>query len=234
MAVCMGSRVMKLGFVFVIVVMTFSLGGCQTQSTRPADPPIQVQSWIGPDGNQVILRIPGEEHTHYYDNDEEQICFHFSDKGMWNPIRERGLLVSQDRKDQIGILMMSTEDLENYSDEDLLAEAVASHLEDFQKRFESTPLASQTIEITATPEKNSEMDRQMEGLRDGQELIGMVNRWLIEDNQYRIAAITASDGSGGCEMATQILRSFEASQSPGCFWPRIYPILSSPYYQCEI
>ena len=223
---------MKYNYFLAIIFLTVVAVGCQTQPVTTTDSSITVQSWTSQDGNQVILRIPSEQRTDYFDNDKSRMCFRFSIRGMWNPTNERGLLVSPNGQELVGVLLLSRRDLDNYEGNNLIAKAISLHVAETDRRLNSSPIASHTDEIHTDSGNVVRWTGDWKVSQQGQDLIARIVRWLIVVNQNWVAVVTASHGSGGGDMAMKIIRSLEYSDSPDCYWPKIRPILSAPCHQC--
>lgn len=220
-------------FSLAIIFLIIFTSGCQTQSSKSAEATLSVQSWTSQDGNQVILRTPSQKRTDYFDNDVKQICFRFSVEGMWNPTNERGLLVSNDGKEQVGVLMLPREKLDKIDGKDLVDKAISLHLAYNTRRHKSSPIASSTDQIQTDSGTAVKWTGEWKISHKGQDFIAQVNRWFVEINQDWLAVITASHGSGGGEMAKKIIGSLQHTESPNCYWPIIKPILLSPCVECD-
>jgi hypothetical protein len=186
-----------------------------------------IKGWSSGGGKYVVLRIPKQNRTYYFVNDESRLCFSFWVRGTWHPTGEAGLLEADDAREYAGALVLSAADLKKYEGKDLLARAVSLHMHEFTQRRGKAPKSS-NVEAFESPFPGSiRWSAQWYFQHDGHKYLAEVVRFMAKVKPEWVVVVTASFGTDRAGTARRILKSFTTTTEPGCYRREILNLTGS-------
>jgi len=179
----------------------------------------EVINWSSPDDKYVLLNLPAANHSYYFDNNRERLCFTFSVSGLWGPTTEPGLLESSDGNKQkhVGVLLLSKADLAKQAGDDLLARAVALYLRDFEELHKKPANSSEVTPFKSGYSGSIKWTGRWHVVDHGHIFLAQVVRYMAVIKPGWLAIVTASHGANGDDTARAILESLKFTSEPGCY-----------------
>lgn len=200
---------------------------CNALSPNETKEEPRIKVWSTKDNAQVVINVPRENVTYYFNNNEDRLCYSFFLRGDWKPTSETGFLVSEDGEMSAGVLLLSNTDLEAHQGEDLLSRAVSLHLADFTRRA-GNPAASSKVESFESVYDNSILwIGQWHLPRKGEEYIAEARRYIAEVHPGWVVAVTASKRGRCDECARNVMKSLSVTSEPGCYLGKIQELRKS-------
>lgn len=176
-----------------------------------------IKGWSSRGGKYVVLRVPKQNRTYYFVNNESRLCFSFWVRGNWHPTGEAGLLEADDARAHAGALVLSAADLKQYEGKDLLAKAVSLHMHEFTQRRGKAPKNSKVEPFESPFPGSIRWSAQWYFQHDGHTYMAEAVRFMAKVKPEWVVVVTASFGTDGADTARGILKSFATTTEPGCF-----------------
>lgn len=210
---------------FMLAIMLI-IGRAQATSPQEEDL-IPGDYWASRDRTEVILAFPTKEQVWYFNNNSDRLCYTFTVSGNWKPGGKPGLLVSEERRAIVSVLLISEKELKHIKGNDILTRAVNFMAMIYEKAHGRPPDSSKVAPFESSRAGSIKWSAYWITERAGKPVRAEANKVFVEIAPGWIAQITASYTADGDEMTRDIIETLGSKTDPECYWPLIHKFVPS-------
>jgi hypothetical protein len=146
--------------------------------------------WISPDRMHVVIVSPDSGFTYCFNMDASHMCFSYKLPGIWRPSSQPGLLESEDASGRVGIVLFSSEELNQQEGVDAVTQAAHLVMKSHDEMFE-TKIHSKLTPFPASRPGAMKWTATFSILYEGDETKIGVEKFFVEIASGWVAQITA-------------------------------------------
>jgi len=181
-----------------------------------------VEYAISPDRTELFISIPEKKESYYFNNNAKRLSYTYKIPGKWKPSQESALLVSEDGRAFVGVMLYSTKELEGYEGNDLLTRTSNLITKNYQQKIGKSPASKKLVSFSSPRSGTMKWSASWHSVgKDGRPVELRTDKVLWEISPGWVAQITVNGTSDDDGLARGILETLNATSKPEGYWPFI-------------